>query len=104
MMNNLIEKAAGLLLVLVLLFGHPGMLSGQTEKVKLIKGGQKVDVMIGGKLFTSYQYPSNMEKPYLWPVNAPDGSVVTRGFPWNPGPGKGLIIRIISEYGSITGM
>lgn len=47
MMNNLIEKAAGLLLVLVLLFGHPGMLSGQTEKVKLIKGGQKVDVMIG---------------------------------------------------------
>ena len=27
-----------------------------------------------------------MEKPFLYPIYAPDGQVITRGFPWNPQP------------------
>ncbi len=108
MRNNLIEKAAGLFLAIVLLFGYCGRLAGQTQKVKFIKGDQKVDVMIGGKLFTSYQYPSNMEKPYLWPVIAPDGSVVTRGFPLEPGPGERVDhphhIGIWFNHGDVNGL
>ena len=30
----------------------------------------KVDVFINGTLFTSYQYPGNIEKPFLFPVIA----------------------------------
>ncbi len=49
---------------------------------------QKVDVYIKGALFTSFQYPENMEKPFLFPVNAPNGSTVTRGFPISPRKGE----------------
>jgi hypothetical protein len=108
MKNILIKKAAGLFLTMVLLFGYSGTLAGQTQKVKLIKGERKVDVMIGGKLFTSYQYPANMEKPYLWPVNAPDGSVVTRGFPLESRPGERVDhphhIGIWFNHGDVNGL
>ncbi|XOV94402.1 MAG: PmoA family protein [Bacteroidota bacterium] len=42
---------------------------------------KKVDVMIGGKLFTSYIYPDNIMKPVLWPVNSAAGNMLTRSFP-----------------------
>lgn len=44
----------------------------------------KVDVFVNGTYFTSYQYPENIEKTFLYPVIAPDGSVITRGFPIEP--------------------
>jgi hypothetical protein len=54
--------------------------------VKLVRQDEKhkVDVFIDGKLFTSYQYPLNIEKPFLFPVYSPDGSVITRGYPIEP--------------------
>jgi hypothetical protein len=60
------------------------------QNVKLVQDDskQKVDVLIGGKLFTSYCYPSNLEKPFLFPVYAPNGSVVTRGYPLEPRKGE----------------
>ena len=42
---------------------------------------KKVDVMIDGKLFTSYIYPDNIKKPVLWPVLSPAGNMLTRSFP-----------------------
>lgn len=42
---------------------------------------QKVDVMIDGKLFTSYIYPDNIKKPVLWPVMSPAGNMLTRSYP-----------------------
>jgi hypothetical protein len=47
-----------------------------------------VDVMIGGKAFTSYIYPSSLEKPVLYPLRTARGTVVTRGFPLEPRPGE----------------
>ncbi len=41
----------------------------------------KVNVYINGSLFTAYNYPPDLEKPFLYPVFAPNGSVITRGFP-----------------------
>ncbi|MDP4285576.1 MAG: PmoA family protein [Bacteroidota bacterium] len=57
--------------------------------VKVIKSPNqnKIDVFIGNKLFTSFLYPENLEKPVLYPVHASDGTIVTRGFPMNPQPG-----------------
>lgn len=65
-------------------------LSVNCQDVKLVQNDsqRKVDVMIGGKLFTSYCYPENIEKPFLYPVIAPNGSVITRGFPIEPRKGE----------------
>jgi hypothetical protein len=61
-----------------------------SQNVKLVvdNSKQKVDILIGGKLFTSYCYPSNLEKPFLYPLIAPNGSVVTRGYPLEPRKGE----------------
>jgi hypothetical protein len=48
---------------------------------------RKVDVLYDGKLFTSYIYPEDLEKPVLYPVCTARGTVVTRGFPRDPHPG-----------------
>ena len=78
--------------------------------VKLVRvdDKNKVDVYIGGKLFTSYQYPGNIEKPFLYPVIAPNGSVITRGFPIEPRKGERVDhphhIGIWFNHGNINGL
>ncbi|MDR0845340.1 MAG: PmoA family protein [Tannerella sp.] len=48
----------------------------------------KVDVLFDGKLFTSYIYPADMEKPVLYPLHSAGGTVITRGFPLVPRPNE----------------
>ena len=64
--------------------------------------------MIDGKLFTSYQYPENIEKPFLFPVYAPNGSVITRGFPIEPRKGERVDhphhIGIWFNHGNVNGL
>ena len=64
--------------------------SPRCKRLRLVRDDDKhkVDVIIDGKLFTSYQYPANIEKPFLYPVIAPNGSVITRGFPLEPRKGE----------------
>ncbi|MDR1407435.1 MAG: PmoA family protein [Tannerella sp.] len=59
---------------------------GQERGVRLTvdEDLRKADVYIDGKLFTSYIYPADMEKPVLYPVYTARGTVVTRGFPRDP--------------------
>lgn len=65
------------------------LLAQQQEQVKIVKqSGNKVDVSIAGKPFTSFLYPDTLEKPVLYPVRAADGAVVTRGFPFDPKLGE----------------
>ncbi|MGB4399388.1 MAG: PmoA family protein [Daejeonella sp.] len=64
---------------------------GQNDQtVKFIKNeaDKKVDVMVDGKLFTSYMWPDNVYKPILYPLLASTGTPVTRGFPLNPREGE----------------
>ncbi len=42
----------------------------------------RVDVTIDGKPFTSYLWQTNQRKPVLYPLVAPDGTTVTRGYPF----------------------
>ncbi|MEO6232301.1 MAG: PmoA family protein [Ferruginibacter sp.] len=60
------------------------------EMVKFdkIKSENKIDVYVGGKLFTSFIYPDSLEKPVLYPIYSSAGTMVTRGFPMNPKPGE----------------
>lgn len=53
------------------------------------KSGQKqVDVLMDGKLFTSYIWPDNIMKPVLYPVITAAGTEITRGFPLKPRGGE----------------
>ena len=45
---------------------------------------RKVDVSIGGTYFTSYFYPTDMEKQVLWPIQTASGKDITRGYPRAP--------------------
>lgn len=49
---------------------------------------RKIEVLMDGKLFTSYIWPVNVMKPVLYPVITASGSEVTRGFPMNPRAGE----------------
>jgi Methane oxygenase PmoA len=48
----------------------------------------RVDITIDGKPFTSYLWQTNQRKPVLYPLIAPDGTTVTRGYPFETRPGE----------------
>lgn len=58
------------------------------QQVKIVPSAteRKIEVLIGGKLFTQFLYPDTLEKPVLYPLYTADGTVVTRGFPLAPRP------------------
>ncbi len=67
----------------------PCFLMAQSRNHVVVKqeaGKQKVSITIGGKPFTDFVFTDTMEKPFLYPIYAPDGQTITRGFPWNPQP------------------
>lgn len=71
--------------VLAVLMLTVPVLAEQTKpKVELIKGDNKVNVMIGGRLFTSYIYGNEQTKPILVPVCTPSGIEVNRRHPLVP--------------------
>ena len=48
----------------------------------------RVDITIDGAPFTSYLWATNQRKPVLFPLIAPDGTTVTRGYPFAMRPGE----------------
>ena len=58
--------------------------------VKLVKDKEvnRINVLIGNRIFTSFFYPDTLEKPVLYPIVAANGTKVTRGFPLDPIPGE----------------
>jgi hypothetical protein len=69
-----------------------GSLFAQNKKVKFVQSPstKEVKVMVDGKYFTSYFYPSEdvLKKPVLNPINSAFGTEVTRGWPLNPRSGE----------------
>jgi hypothetical protein len=78
--------------------------------VRLVTDNEKhrIDVFINGSLFTSYRYPENAEKTFLYPVNAANGTVITRGFPLEPRKGDRVDhphhIGIWFNHGNVNGL
>ncbi len=62
-----------------------GLFAQQNEKIQVLKNSKRQEVIItaGGKPFTTFIYPDSLEKPALYPIYAPDESIITRGFPIN---------------------
>ena len=80
------------------------------KKIQLIRNDaeKKVDVMIDGKLFTSYIYPNTIKKPVLYPLKTSKGTKITRGFPMESMPGERVDhphhVGMWFNYGDVNGI
>lgn len=61
-------------------------LEGQT--VRFIEKNDRIDILFGNRLFSSYLFTDSLTKPVLYPVRFPSGITATRGFPLSPVPGE----------------
>lgn len=59
-----------------------------TVKITPRERDRCVDVTVDGAPFTTYAWPERAKKPILFPIYAPGGHRVTRGFPLAPKPGE----------------
>jgi hypothetical protein len=78
------------ILTAICIAASPCLLFAQSKSrvtVEADKTKQKVYINIDGKPFTEFIFTDTMEKPFLYPIYAPGGQTITRGFPWNPQPG-----------------
>ncbi len=75
--------------IILLMAISPFVLLAQSRNNVVVKQDaikQKVSITVGGKPFTEFIFTDTMEKPFLYPIYAPNGQSITRGFPWNPQP------------------
>jgi len=82
-------------------------------KVEFVRNDaeKKVDVMIDGRLFTSYLWHDpvfrDIKKPVLYPIITSTGTEITRGYPLNPRPDERTDhphqIGLCFNYGHVNG-
>jgi hypothetical protein len=69
---------------------------------------RRVDVLVDGKPFTSYIWPTTLKKPVLYPLRTASGTVVTRGYPLEPRPGERVDhphhAGLWFNYGNVNGL
>lgn len=69
---------------------------------------KKVDIFYDGKLFTSYIYPDDLEKPVLYPIHTAKGTLITRGFPRDPRPNERIDhphhVGLWFNFGDVNGL
>ena len=87
-----------------------GSCNGSRKGIEIITNNaqNKVDIIYDGKLFTSYIYPSDLEKPVLYPVCTAKGTVITRGFPRDPRPNERVDhphhVGLWLNFGDVNGL
>ncbi len=107
---NMINSIArtGIILSLSLLIMVSAIAQKKAVKFVTDEMSKKVDVMIDGKLFTSYIYPTDLDKPVLYPIYTAKGGVITRGFPRNPRAGERVDhphhVGLWFNYGDVNGL
>ena len=83
---------------------------GSQKGIKIIPDDvqRKIDVLYDGKLFTSYIYPTDLEKPVLYPLFTAKGTVITRGFPRDPRPNERVDhphhVGLWFTFGNVNGL
>src|SRR2546430_164772 len=72
------------------------------------EAARRVDVSIGGQPFTSYIWPDRLKKPVLYPLRSATGTLVTRGWPFDPRPGERVDhphhVGLWFDYGDVNGI
>jgi hypothetical protein len=72
------KPQVGLMVMAGLLFATATFSAG--DVVQLVRKGDRIDVIIEGKPFTTYYFSSDVAKPYFQPLRSAQGTVVTRDF------------------------
>lgn len=72
--------------ILMLLSGCASVDVDDTIEFRSDDENDKIEVYIEDRLFTSFFYPDDMEKPVLWPIYTISGKDITRGYPYDPKP------------------
>jgi hypothetical protein len=75
-------KKASVYLYLIVVIALTSACESAKTSVEFVQGDDKIDVLFGGELFTSYMYSTEMTKPILYPIHSPSGIVMNRGFPF----------------------
>lgn len=70
-----------LLALLTVAVGVPHAAEKPTGSVRIEAGKDAIEFRAGDALIARYVIGPSVAKPYFWPVNAPNGQVVTRGWP-----------------------
>lgn len=82
--------------------------SGNRVEIEQNAAEKRINVLIGGKLFTAYQWPDSIFKPVLYPVINSAGTEVTRGYPLNPRPNERVDhphhVGVWLNYGNVNGI
>ncbi|MEZ5102997.1 MAG: PmoA family protein [Draconibacterium sp.] len=69
---------------------------------------EKIDVLAGDNLFTSFRWTDNMTKPVFYPIITSEGTSITRGFPIDPKAGERADhphqIGMWFTYGNVNGL
>lgn len=86
MINRRINKEGSIMKKIILawlisIFTALAVAEQTKPRVEFVEGDNKIDVMIGGKLFTSYFYSDQLTKPVLVPLRTPSGIEVNRRYP-----------------------
>jgi hypothetical protein len=89
-MKRILNITLVLTLVILSLFAPPSAVTAQSLPIGIVsdRSNRTVKFTAGGKPFTTFIYPDTLEKPALYPIYAPDGELITRGFPLDPRPGE----------------
>ncbi|MDX9923350.1 MAG: PmoA family protein [Ignavibacteriaceae bacterium] len=90
------------------------LLNAQSDsKFKIVNNDpeKKIDILIDGKLFTSYLYSDEipvLKKPDLFPIISAMGDTITRGYPLEPRIGERIDhphqIGLWFNYGDVNGL
>jgi hypothetical protein len=71
------------------LAGRAAMRAGEPGKIDVKATKDHIDFLAGGELVGRYRIGADVARPYFWPLNAPGGVPVTRGWPMEKaGPGE----------------
>jgi hypothetical protein len=96
------------LLLTVSCNGRKGADESAAVKIVTSLAEKKTDILIDGKLFTSFCWPDTVYKPILYPVLTASGTEVTRGFPVKPREGEQVDhlhqVGIWLNYGNVNGL
>jgi hypothetical protein len=82
----------------------------QQQRVTFIKSKSDpaIHVHIGGKPFTDFFFSDTIAKPVLYPIKAPNGNNITRGFPVAPVAGEPTDhphhLGLWFNYGDVNGL
>ena len=79
MLRNKIVFLSLLLFAGALLVSSAAYAAG--ESVELQREATHINVIVGGKPFTTYYFDPKVAKPYFMPLRSAEGTIITRGFP-----------------------